>query len=118
MSKKDEAFELFSQGKNNKDPEVEALGLSEESARKYYNLFKKVQAKEALEATVGAKLIKPAVSVSSLLLGAQFVLGRRRYRKIGVQAGKVSILHLTNPERGWIGVTTTAVDPHTVVLPI
>ncbi len=118
MSKKDEAFELFAQGKTNKDPEVEDLGLSEESARKYYRLWKTAQAKESLEATVGARLIKPAVSVGSLPLGAQFVLGRRRYRKIGVQAGKVSILHLTNPERGWVGVTTTAVTPHTVVLPV
>ncbi len=118
MSKKDEAFELFAQGKTDEDPEVEALELAKGSARKYYNLFKKAQANEALEATVGAKLIKSAVSVGSLPIGAQFVLGRRRYRKTTVQAGKVSILHLTNPERGWIGVTTTAVDPHTLVLPI
>ena len=118
MSKKDEAFELFAQGKTNKDPEVGDLGLSKESGRKYYNLWKTAQARESLEALVGARLIKPSVSVGFLPLGAQFVLGRRRYRKMGVQAGKVSILHLTNPERGWIGVTTTAIALSTQVLPI
>ncbi len=118
MSKKDEAFELFAQGKTNKDPEVGDLGLSKESARKYYNLWKTARAHEALETLVGARLIKPSVSVSSLPVGAQFVLGRRRYRKTAVQAGKVSILHLTNPERGWIGETTTAVALNTEVLPI
>ena len=118
MSKKDEAFELFAQGKTNNDPEVEALSLSKDSARKYYNLWKTARAHEDLETLVGARLINPSVSVSSLPLGAQFVLGRRRYRKVGVQAGKVSCLRLTNPERGWIGVETTAVAPSTEVLPI
>ncbi len=118
MSKKDEAFGLFEQGKTAQDPEVEALELGKGSARKYYNLWQKIKARKALEATVGASLIKPPVPVSSLPLGAQFVLGRRRYRKTGVQAGKVSILHLTNPELGWVGVTTIGIEPPTVVLPI
>ncbi len=118
MSRKNESFELFAQGKTDKDPEVIELGLSKESARKYYLLWKKARAREALETLVGAHLIKPSVSVGSLPVGAQFVLGRRRYRKLGVQAGKVTCLHLTNPERGWIGAETTAVALSTKVLPI
>ncbi|KKN16300.1 hypothetical protein LCGC14_0977260 [marine sediment metagenome] len=118
MSKKDEAFELFAQGKTNTAPEVGALELSKESGRRYYHLWKKARAHEALETLVGARLIKPSVSVSSLPVGAQFVLGRRRYRKLGVQAGKVSCLHLTNPERGWVGVTTVGIEPSTQVLSI
>lgn len=40
VSKKDEAFELFSQGKTPDDPEVKALGLKPESAKKYFRLWK------------------------------------------------------------------------------
>jgi len=41
MNKKDEAFELFAQGKGPKDPEVAALGLAKASRVKYYRLWMK-----------------------------------------------------------------------------
>jgi len=40
LSKKDQAFELFNQGKTLDDPEVQALGLKPDSAKKYYRLWK------------------------------------------------------------------------------
>lgn len=43
MAKRDEAFELFSQGKVLAGPEVEALGLKVDTAKKYYRLWKGLQ---------------------------------------------------------------------------
>ena len=57
------------------------------------------------------------VSIGSLPIGTQFELGRKRYRKLAIQAGKVSCLHLTNPELGWIGVTNKAFESSTLVIP-
>ncbi len=118
MSKKDKVFELFSQGKTLDSPEVTTLELVQKTSREYYRLWQKIRDGKVLEDLVGARLSKPPVPVGSLPLGAQFVLERKRYRKTAGQANKVSILHLTNPEMGWIGVTTIGVDPSTVVLPI
>lgn len=41
MSKKEEAFELFSQGKRPSSPEVKALGLSAKTRYNYYQEWKK-----------------------------------------------------------------------------
>ena len=41
MSKKDEAFELFSQGKRPSSPEVKALGLSAKTRYNYYQEWKR-----------------------------------------------------------------------------
>lgn len=40
VSKKDEAFKLFAQGKEPDDPELEALGLAPSTIKKYFNLWK------------------------------------------------------------------------------
>lgn len=41
VSKKDVAFELFGQGKTPDSPEVEALGLKPDTAKKYFRLWQK-----------------------------------------------------------------------------
>ena len=61
--------------------------------------------------------VKAPVTVGSLPIGAQFELARKRYRKLAVQAGKVTCLCLTNPELGWIGVTSKAFENSTLVIP-
>lgn len=43
MSKKDEAFELFSQGKGVDDPELEALELKQDTLDRYYREWKAEQ---------------------------------------------------------------------------
>lgn len=40
VSKRNKAFELFNQGKTLDDPEVQALGLKPESAKRYFRLWK------------------------------------------------------------------------------
>lgn len=40
VSKKDEAFKLFAQGKEPGDPELEALGLAPSTIKKYFGLWK------------------------------------------------------------------------------
>lgn len=42
MSKRDEAFELFNQGKVPTDSEVVALGVKAESAKRYYRQWKQL----------------------------------------------------------------------------
>ncbi len=126
MSKKDEAFALFSQGKTINDPEVVGLGLAKKSSQRYYNLWKTLQPEEAEEApeeiSGEATEVEEEAPVTALLgslpYGAQLKLGSRRYRKLALQAGKIVCLHLTNPELGWVGVTTKAFEPSTVVVPI
>ena len=41
MTKKEQAFELFSQGKQPNDPEVQALGIKAKTLREYFRLFQK-----------------------------------------------------------------------------
>lgn len=46
VSKKAEAFELFAQGKEPGDPELEALGLATSTITKYYREWKKLNPTE------------------------------------------------------------------------
>lgn len=39
VSKKDEAFKLFTEGKELGDPELEALGLAPSTIKKYFSLW-------------------------------------------------------------------------------
>lgn len=73
MSKKDEAFELFGQGKTPDSPEMVVLGLAKDSLRKYYRLWEKLQTPVA-EAPV-------TVSVGSLAIGAKFECKGKVYQK-------------------------------------
>ena len=41
MTKKEQAFQLFTQGKQPKDPEVQALGIKAKTLREYWRLFQK-----------------------------------------------------------------------------
>lgn len=99
MSKKDEAFELFGQGRTLDSPEVAALGLTKASNERYYRLWEKSQPEVAPVEEEAPKVEVEApvtVSIRSLPSGAQFELAGRRYRKLGVQAGKAVCLRLTN----------------------
>ncbi len=62
----------------------------------------------------------PVVAVSSLPDGTQFEYDGERYRKrppVGGHIGNaVFSLHLTNPEKGWIGITSVAFEPDTLVI--
>ena len=76
MSKKQQAFELFSQGKRPSDPEVKSLGLKSKSLYNYYQEFKHsfgagqligtVKGKQAL-ATVSAKGVKGGLPTTDAL---------------------------------------------------
>lgn len=56
------------------------------------------------------------VSAGSLRDGEEFECEGERYRKLCVMAGKVVALHLTNPERGWIGVAQKAFGGDAMVI--
>ena len=94
MAKKDEAFELFSQGKAPDSPEVLALGLKKDSVQKYHRLWKEgvVQEVKALweetpveEVTAPVPIVKApipvGVAVSSLTIGARFEYKGVLYQK-------------------------------------
>jgi len=49
MAKRDQAFELFSQGKKPGDPDLEVLGLKRESQKKYFRDWKKTEIEPAVE---------------------------------------------------------------------
>lgn len=94
MSKKDEAFGLFSQGKTPTDPEVLSLGLVQASIQRHYRLWK--QLNPQLETPV---IVAPPVTVSSeVLLGnlpneGLFEYGGQVYKKRSqVYSGQVVAL--------------------------
>ena len=80
MSKRDEAFELFGQGKLLTDPEVKALGLKTDSAKKYYRLWKQSAGIEPV-ATAEPKLAVE-VPFSEIPIGAEFEYLGKEYTKI------------------------------------
>ena len=60
MSKKQKAFELFSQGKRPSDPEVKSLGLKSKSLYNYYQEWKKSSGAGQLTGTMkGKSLVVP-----------------------------------------------------------
>lgn len=78
MSKRDEAFELFSQGKVPTDSEVVALGLKVESAKRYYRQWEGAQPEPEVAAEV---LVPRGVPVSSIPDGALFEYKGQLYTK-------------------------------------
>lgn len=84
MAKRDEAFELFSQGKVLTDPEVEALGLKVDTAKKYYRLWKGFQ--QEPEATLEPEVVVEVPVPSEVLVrlipdGAMFEHKGQLYSK-------------------------------------
>lgn len=76
MSKKDEAFELFSQGKTPDSPEVIALGLKKTSVKRYHQFWKNSQTP-----ATKAPAVSDTVAVSSLAIGAKFEFKAILYQK-------------------------------------
>lgn len=56
MSKKEDAFRLFNEGKRPSDPEVRVLGLSPKTRYNYFQLFKKGKGKTISKLGDGDKL--------------------------------------------------------------
>jgi len=86
MSKKDEAFELFAQGKGPKDPEVANLGLKKESRVRYYRLWLKHNKPESKPAV--AAVLPPVITrvpLSAIKDGEFFALyGGSLYKRDNV----------------------------------
>ena len=81
MSKKDEVFELFSQGKTPDSPEVVAIGLAETSNKRYYRLWEEVQGVVETPVEKEAPVVPRGVPVSSLTIGARFEHRGKLYQK-------------------------------------
>jgi len=119
MAKKDEAFELFSQGKTPDSPEVVALGLAKASNKRYYRLWKEGQTPQigAPKADVKAPVVPRGVPVSSLAIGAKFEYKGTLYQKRDSTLTIVSGLDLKATEitkqMTWRGF-----PPSTLVTPI
>lgn len=86
-SKKEQAFELFAQGKLPSDPEVLALGLKIDSAKKYYRLWVRQTGLEPavlVKPEVAPTLVVEApvrVTVGSLEIGTLFESRGKHYKK-------------------------------------
>lgn len=105
MSKRDQAFELFSQGKKPDDPELEALGLKKESQKRYFSDWRKTEVEPAVEAApivvevaeeVPAAPAPLMVRASSLKSGDKFEFNGEIYRA-GRSQGCVLGANLTQP---------------------
>ena len=96
MAKKDEAFELFSQGKTPDSPEVVALGLAKSSNKRYYRLWKEVQ---VVKEVVKAPMVLQGVPVSSIAAGAKFEYKGKLYQKRESTLTTVSGLDLNETKR-------------------
>lgn len=86
MSKRDEAFELFNEGKVVTDLEVVALGVKDETAKRYYRNWTKLQsAPAAVESPASVAVAKP---VSAVPDGAIFEHRGLFYQKRGATRNK------------------------------
>ena len=72
MSKKEKAFELFSQGKRPSDPEVKALGLSAKTRYNYFQEYKR--ARGASDNGVNAHSQDPAWQLEQLHQAKEVVI--------------------------------------------
>lgn len=104
MSKRDQAFELFSQGKKPGDPELEALGLMKTSQKRYFLDWKRTEAKPVVEEAPVVEVVEevpvaPAplmVRASSLKNGDKFEFNGEIYRA-GKSQSCVLGANLTQP---------------------
>ncbi len=80
MTRKDQAFELFSQGKTLSDPEVLDLGLKKKTLGSYYREWGKPQAEVAPAEIVSVPAAPVEVQLGSLKTATLFELKGERYR--------------------------------------
>lgn len=89
-NKRDQAFELFNQGKQPSDPGVVALGIKTRTARDYYNKWKKTQSSPGPGA--GPEPGGNEVEISSLGTLQLFMYEGCIYSKRKVQSGGIKAL--------------------------
>lgn len=77
MTKRDEAFGLFGNGKLPNDPEVKALGLKTDSAKKYYRLWSR---ERGIEPVATAEPVE--VPFSEIPVGSKFEYLGKEYTKM------------------------------------
>lgn len=80
MSMKEEAFELFNQGRKPDDYDVIALGIKKATRTKYYSSWKKSQEPAVEEASPTEATPTNEVSVGSLVVGQEFEYEGNLYR--------------------------------------
>jgi len=87
MSKKKQAFELFSQGKPLHSPEVEELGLTRRLRNRYFREWKRLQEPEKAPVEVPSTPIETPVQtapVSAIPMGGKFEYEDKLYQKVNV----------------------------------
>jgi len=94
VSKKKQAFELFSQGKTPHSPEVEELGLTRRLRNRYFREWKRLQEAKIEETPVevpSAPTETPTqtVPLSTIAMGGKFEYESKLYRKVNVVQGAV-----------------------------
>lgn len=81
MSKKDEAFGFFSQGKTLDDPEVVSLGLAAKSIKRYYHLWKQLNPEPAVVAFTAPIEVLSEILVEKVPNGGLFEHKGQIYKK-------------------------------------
>lgn len=90
MSKKEEAFALFSQGKAIKDPEVEVLGLAPRTNAKYYRLWKQLNPEPAVATSTSPIGVLSEMLVTDVANGGLFEHKGQLYKKkLTIYSGQV-----------------------------
>lgn len=97
MSKRDEAYRLFKEGKRPGDPEVDALGLKSKTVKGYLSVWRTIkEAEEAKEAGLPPPPKKmrtrKAPSVSSLQPQQLFMFQGQKYRLRCFEGDRVHVL--------------------------
>lgn len=112
MSKKDEAFELFSQGKALDSPEVAALGLAEASVKRYYRLWKQLSPESEPCAPCGEKAPAEVLpTISSITKGTTFEFQGLLLSREGTKGKLVVGSYLNKPGRKLLFAPDTPVKP-------
>ena len=102
MSKKEELFELFNQGKRLGDPEVDALELSFSTLRSYLADWKKLKEQEEIEEQVAEPVVEeprkpeppPGQLISTLKAGQLFKLDGNVYKVLAMHKDHVLIAYM------------------------
>lgn len=116
MSKKDEAFGLFGQGKIPDSPEVGALGLTKVSVKKYYQLWKQLNPESVAEEAPTPEPAREAPAevlptVDSITKGAAFEFQGLLFKMEGVEGRLVVGSYFDNPRRRLLFAPDTPVTP-------
>lgn len=112
MSKRDEAFGLFSQGKALGSPEVAALGLATASTKRYYRLWKQLNPEPAPCVPCGeSEPVEVLPTISSIAKGATFEFQGLLLSREGTEGKLVVGSYLNNPGRKLLFAPDTPVKP-------